>query len=171
MSPRHVIEYSGKPDGASDNGPKVRNVSKRAHGDVQLLWDRRHEDDAVLIRPAQQVGDTSSLWDVLCLPRSSSLAPFAWELVESVAALGKDWRVQRCCQGVGVAFREMPEVVHFHLKVLVLVEDAFPSGRLPELLVGVAPRLVPSPWWTCGGSTCEPPGPAHASCIGSDLFR
>ena len=41
MSPRHVIEYSGKPDGASDNGPKVRNVSKRAHGDVQLLWDPR----------------------------------------------------------------------------------------------------------------------------------
>ena len=57
---------------------------------------------------------------------------FARELVESVAVLGKDWRVQRCCQGVGVAFREMPEWVHFHLAVLVFVEDAFSGGRLPQ---------------------------------------
>ena len=99
----------------------------------------------VQMRPAQHVGDTSSLWDVFCLRRSPSRAPFAWELVESVAALGEDWRVQRCCQGVGDVLQEVPECLP------VFVEDAPPCGRLPqrqvaELLVRVAPRLVPYPF-------------------------
>ena len=88
----------------------------------------------------------------------------------------EDPAVLTCPSRAAFAWEFVPELVHFHLGVLVFVEDA--CGRLPqrqgaELLVRVAPRSVQYP---CEAALCHHRGDVvapHASHLGlhTRLFR